>query len=128
MKPYFSNKGLSSNKLMLKKKKPTYCRGKGVSRCNDTFFVNITKGLDIKKDNDSSLNSISYQNIKDVIEKTKITSVYAKLDKCSGLIKRFLFKIVTEDIVRKEIMKLDGSKTTPIGDISINILKSIVDI
>ena len=71
MKPYFSNKGLSSNKLMLKKKKPTYCRGKGVSRCNDTFFVNITKGLDIKKDNDSSLNSISYQNIKDVIEKIK---------------------------------------------------------
>ena len=54
--------------------------------------------------------------------------MYAKLDKCSGLIKRFLFKIVTEDIVRKEIMKLDGSKTTPIGDISINILKSIVDI
>ena len=60
--------------------------------------------------------------------KLKITSVYAKLDKCSGLIKRFLFKIVTEDIVRKEIMKLDGSKTTPNGDISINILKSIVDI
>ena len=35
---------------------------------------------------------------------------------------------MTEDLVRKEIMKLDGSKTTPIGDIYVHILKSTVDI
>ena len=40
----------------------------------------------------------------------------------------FPFKIVTEDIVRKETVNLDGSKTTPDGDISVNILKSTVDI
>ena len=42
--------------------------------------------------------------------------------------KKFSFKIVTEDIVMKEVMHLDGSKVTPNGDISINILKSTVDI
>ena len=38
------------------------------------------------------------------------------------------FKIVAEDIVRKKVMNLDGSKTTPNGDVSVNILKSAIDI
>ena len=35
---------------------------------------------------------------------------------------------MTEDLAREEIMNLDGSKATPIGDISVDILKSTVDI
>ena len=35
---------------------------------------------------------------------------------------------MTEDLVREEIMNLDGSKATPIGDIYVDILKSTVDI
>ena len=42
--------------------------------------------------------------------------------------KKFSFEFVTEDLVREEIMNLDGSKATPIGDISVDILKSTVDI
>ena len=38
------------------------------------------------------------------------------------------FQFVTEDLVREEIMNLDGSTATPIGDISVDILKSTVDI
>ena len=38
------------------------------------------------------------------------------------------FKFVTEDQVREEIINLDGSKATPIGGISVGILKSNVDI
>ena len=41
---------------------------------------------------------------------------------------KFSFKFVTEDVVREEIMNLDGSKAPPIGDISVDILKSTVDI
>ena len=41
---------------------------------------------------------------------------------------KFYFKTVTEDIVRKGIMTLDGSKTTPNRDISVNTLKSTVNI
>ena len=40
----------------------------------------------------------------------------------------FSFKIITEDIVRKEIMNLDVCKPTPNGDICVSILKSTVDI
>ena len=42
--------------------------------------------------------------------------------------KKFPFKFVTEDQVREEIMNRDGSKANPIGDISVDILKSTVDI
>ena len=35
---------------------------------------------------------------------------------------------MTEDQVRGEIMNLDGSKATPTGDISVDILKSTIDI
>ena len=42
--------------------------------------------------------------------------------------KKFSFDFTTEDLVRKEIMNLGGSKATPIGDISVDILKAIVDI
>ena len=41
---------------------------------------------------------------------------------------KFSFKIITGDIVRKEIMNLYGSKVTSNGDISFYILKSTADI
>ena len=37
----------------------------------NTFFVNITENLDLKKDDDSSLNLIYSENINDTIEKHK---------------------------------------------------------
>ena len=38
------------------------------------------------------------------------------------------FQFVTEDQVREVIMNLDSSKAAPIGDISVDILKSTIDI
>ena len=37
------------------------------------------------------------------------------------------FKFVTEDQLREVIMNIDSSKATPIGDISVDILKSTID-
>ena len=42
--------------------------------------------------------------------------------------KKFSFESVTEDLVSEEIMNLDGCQATRIGDISVDILKSTVDI
>ena len=42
--------------------------------------------------------------------------------------KKFSFGFVTKDVVRKEIVNLDGSKATLNGDIFVNILKSTFDI
>ena len=42
--------------------------------------------------------------------------------------RKFSFELMTEDLVREEIMNLDSSKATPTGDISVDILKAAVDI
>ena len=40
----------------------------------------------------------------------------------------FSFKFVTGDLAREVIMNLDSSKATPVVDVSVDILKSTVDI
>ena len=40
----------------------------------------------------------------------------------------FSFHEITEDEIRKEISKLDGSKATPVGDIPAEMLKSTIDV
>ena len=44
------------------------------------------------------------------------------------LMKKFSFQPVQEDLVRKIILSLDGSKATPVGDIPADMLKSMVDV
>ena len=39
----------------------------------------------------------------------------------------FPFHEVSEDEVRQEILRLDGTKSSPVGDISAGMLKSIID-
>ena len=40
----------------------------------------------------------------------------------------FCFRGITEDEIRKEISKLDGSKATPVDDIPAEMLKSTTDV
>ena len=49
IKPYFSNKGLNSNKLILNEKNQVIVEEKKLVTVMKTFFFNITEGLDVKK-------------------------------------------------------------------------------
>ena len=75
--PFFSNKVLNSNKLMLKENSRLISKEKELATVMNTFFVNITESLDLKKHDDSSLNPISSENINDIL----IIPVYMKLVK-----------------------------------------------
>ena len=70
-KTIFRNKGLNSNKLMLKERNRLITEKKELATVMNTFFVNITKSLDLKKDDDSSLNPINFENINDILGKHK---------------------------------------------------------
>ena len=94
----------------------------------NTFSVNITESLDLKKDDDLSLNPINSENINDILEKHKHRRSVNEISQTFMTNEKFSFKFVTEDHLREEIINLDGSKATPIGDISVDILKSTVDI
>ena len=94
----------------------------------NTFFVNITESLGLKKDDDSSLNPINSENINNIFEEHKNHLSVQEISQTFVTNKKFSFKFVTEDQVREKIMNLDDSKSTPIGDISVDILKSTVDV
>ena len=66
--------------------------------------------------------------INDILEKHENHPCVQEISQTFMPNKKFSFKFVTEDLVREEIMNLGGSKATPIGDISVDILKSTVDI
>ena len=125
-KTIFSNKGLNSNKLMLKEKNRLITEKKELATVMNTFFVNITKSLDLKKDDDSSLNPINFENINDILGKHKNHPSVHKISQTFITNEKFSFNFLTEDQVRELIMNLDSSKATPIGDISVDILKSTI--
>ena len=59
IKPFFSNKDLNSSKLILKESNRLIKGEKELATVMNTFFVNITESLNLKKDDDSSLNPIN---------------------------------------------------------------------
>ena len=86
------------------------------------YFVNIAADLDLERDSESrsdtptSLDSIfkryrCYQNIQ------KIQEAFNTPDK-------FSFHQVTKDKVRKQIMRLDATKATSVGDTHAGLLKN----
>ena len=93
----------------------------------NTFFINITESLDVKKDDDS-LNSINIKNINNILEKHKHHPNVHVINRAFMTNENLSFKFVTEYLVREQAMNLDGSKATPIGVTSVDVLKSTVDI
>ena len=126
MKPFFSNKGLNSNKLMLKGNNRLIAEEKATVM--NTFFVKITESLDLKKDDKSSLNPINSENINNILEKHKHHSSVHKISQTFMTNKKLSFKFVNEYQVREEIMNQDGPKVTPSGDTSVDIVELTVDI
>ena len=64
IKPFFSNKGLNSDKLMPKENNRLIKEEKELPTVMNTFFVNIAESLDLKKDHDSLLNPIYSENVR----------------------------------------------------------------
>ena len=53
IKPYFTNKGLNSNELLHKEKENLAPNEKQLAIIMNSFFINITKGLELTEDNES---------------------------------------------------------------------------
>ena len=71
IKLIFSNKGLNPNKLMPKENNRLITEEKELATVLNNFFLNIIESLDLKKDDDSSLNPINSENINNILEKHK---------------------------------------------------------
>ena len=100
---------------MLKENNRLITEEKELATVMNTFFVNITESLDLKKDDDSSLNPINPENKSDILEKHKNHPSVHKISQTFMTNEKFSFKFVTKDQVREIIMNLDSSKATPVG-------------
>ena len=89
----------------------------------NSFFINIAKGLELKEDHESNANALE-----DVLDAFNSHPSIERIRRIVKTNENFSFQTVPEDLVRKIVLKLDGSKATPVGDIPANTLKSTVDI
>ena len=59
VKPYFSDKGLNSRRITLLENDSIQTEDKNIAKAMNNFFINITKNLNLKPYNDSSLTNIN---------------------------------------------------------------------
>lgn len=83
--------------------------------------ANIKDNKDLTKDGDTSI-KIS-QTVEVLTKKYKNPPKYSKNSTSSMNIRQLLFQSITEDLVRREILILDGSTTTSIYRVPVNMLK-----
>ena len=123
IKPYFSNKGLNSNKMLPKEKGELISDEKQLASIMNKFFINITKSLKLKEDLGSSPSTLN-----DILEKFILHPSIDKIRKTYESDKKVSFQQVTEEQVRQDILSTDGSKVTTVRDISADMLKVTLDI
>ena len=82
--------------------------------------------LDLKKDTETFLDTTI--TLDEVLEKFQYNPSIKRIRETFHNSEKFSFTEVTEDQVRKEILHLDGSKATPVGDILVVILNLTVDV
>ena len=111
---------------MLREKDVVVAGDKALATLMNNYFVNITADLDLKRDREKFCHPpASVYNIK---KKFQDHQSILKIKKAFNVTDLFSFHEITEDEIRKEISKLDGSEATPIGDIPAEMLKSTTDV
>ena len=117
IKPYFSNKGLNSNKIFLSEKGRLIKDPAAIATTMNDYFVNITETLGLKQFQFDDLNNLFEDH-------TSIIRIKSNLENVSN---KFNFKKVHEKEVKQEIMNLNLKKATCHGAILAKILKKFCD-
>ena len=122
IKPYFSDKGNFSNKIMISEKDCIVSDDRRLSEIFNEHFINITKTLDLKPSVISTTTSLPeiIEAFKDYLGIKKI--FYLRREEC-----QFKFHSANENEVRKVILSMDEKEANLTGDIPSRILNSCVD-
>ena len=93
---------------MLREKDVVVADEKALATLMNNYFVNVTADLDLKRDSENFYDTpASAYNIK---KKCRDHQSVLKIKKAFNVTDLFSFHEITEDKIRKEISKLDGSK------------------
>ena len=121
IKPFFSNKGLNTNKLMIIEKNNLISGESILANTMNQYFTSITKQLNLKK-------SPQLKNLEDIINyyhnHISIEKIKSSNNTQSEL---FTFNLVSSDEIKREILNFNNKKASREGDIPVNILKDAID-
>ena len=123
MKPFFLNKGLNTNNMMLLEDNKIVVEEEIIANIKNNYVTNITTHLNLKStqiDSKANLESIivTFQNHESV-QRIKLANLHSN----SSL----KFNSVSEHDVKKEILNLSSKKATRKGDILVNIIKASIN-
>ena len=116
IKPFFSNKGLNTNKLMIIEKNNPISEESILANTMNQYFTSITKQLNLKK-------SPQLKNLEDIINYYH-NHIRSSNNTQSEL---FTFNLVSSDEIKREILNFNNKKTSREGNIPANILKDAID-
>ena len=118
IKPYFSNKGLNSNKIFLSEKGRLIKDPVAIATTMNDYFVNITQTIGLKQFQVDDANNL-FKDHRSIIR------IKSNLDNVSG---KFDFKKVHEKEVKWEIMNLNSKRATCHSAMAAKILKQLCDL
>ena len=100
IKPFFSNKGLNSNKLMLREKDVVVADEKALATLMNNYFVNITADLDLKRDTEKLYDIPAKVN--NTKKKFQDHQSILKIKKAFNVTDLFSFHEITEDEITED--------------------------
>ena len=121
IKPFFSNKGLNNNKLMIIEKNNLISEESILANTMNLYFTSITKQLNLKRSPQlKNLEGIiNYCDNHISIEKNRFSN--------NTQSEQFTFNLVLSDEIKREILNLNNKKASRERDIPVNILKDAMD-
>ena len=104
IKPFFSNKGLNSNKLMLIENDKLISEEPLLAKIMNEYFTNITKNLNLKP-------SPHFSDIKDIFSFYQDhISINKIMSQSNSEFETFHFQPISSNELRKEILNLNKKK------------------
>ena len=123
MKPFFLNKGLNTNNMMLVEDKEIVVEEEIIANIKNNYVTNITihlnlksSKIDLKANLESTIDTFQYH---ESVQRIKLANLHSK----SGL----KFNSVSEHDIKKEILNLSYKKATRKADIPVKILKTSIN-
>ena len=120
IKPFFSNNGLNSNKLMLLENDKLISEEPLLARTMNEYFTNITKNLILKP-------SPRFSDLKYINFYQNHISIIKIMSQSNSEFEPFHFQRISSNELKKEILNLNNKKATREGDIPVNLLKESIE-
>ena len=115
-------------KIILRENDVLISDEKALATLINRYFVNITAGtagLDLKRDGET--HSVTPVSQDDILKRFDCHQSILKIEAFKTADK-FSFHNVTEDEVGREILRLDGTLSTPVGHVPTEMLKFTIEI